>query len=912
MTESQTEQAINLPLLETKLYTPAWQADRVSRPRLVDRLRQGAGRKLTLVSAPAGFGKSTLLAEWTAAAARDRTFAWVALDADDNPPARFWLYNLQALERACPGLATQALSLLQSPQPMPIEAVLAALVNEAGARAAEVTLVLDDYHLIESEPIHSAMTFLIDHLPPTLHLLIACRSDPPLPLARLRAKGQLTELGAAELRFTASEAAAFLRDRMGLTVSSDDVAALEKRTEGWIAGLQLAALSLRGRPDRSRFIATFSGDDRYILDYLVEEVLNNQSEDVRRFLLHTSILDRLSAPLCDAVTGRTDSRAQLDYLARANLFLIPLYDQRRWYRYHHLFAEALRARLEDEQPDALSDLHHRASAWFEQAGQFADAVRHAFAAGEPERAADLVERAWPAMRRDRQEGLELEWLSALPEAVISKRPVLTVIHAWALLNGYELDAAERKLRQAEQMLDRIGRQGPDQAGLIVVDADQYRSLPGAIANARAYAAQARNDVPGTVRYARQALEHLPETDHYERGTNAALLGLAYWTGGDLEAAYRSFLDGLVDLWKGDGLLIRIGGTLVLASIRLAQGRLREAIRLFEESLPLAVRSDGTALPGAAELHMGISDLHRERGDMDQAREWLAKGDTLRTHASLPGYDYWWCTVQARMKEVEGDLEGALERLNAAQAAFYDSPIPAVQPIPAMHARIRIKQGRLDDAQAWAREHPTPAGAEIHYLREYDHLTRVRLLLARYRRQHDHDALGDALDLLGRLLTAAESGERGRSVIEILMLRALAHSARADRTAALAELEQALTLAEPEGFVRLFADEGEPMRDLLRQWAARGTYTDYTRTLLAAFDAAGDRNAHPEQALAEPLTRREIEILRLIAVGLRNQEIADQLSISLATVKRHIANVYGKLDVGHRTEALARANDLGLL
>ena len=592
MVDSPGHAVATSPLLETKLYVPKWRTGLVPRARLIERLNRGAERKLTPVSAPAGFGKSTVLAEWVARTpASERPAAWVSLDQSDNDPALFWAYFIAALQTVQSAVGKSALSLLHSPQPPPIESVLTILINEINAIQDDFALILDDYHVIDAELVHVAVTFLVDHLPPQMHLVIASRSDPPLPLARLRGRGELTELRAADLRFTPDEAAAFLNDVMGLSLSAGDVAALEARTEGWIAGLQLAALSMRGREDVPGFIRAFAGDDRYIADYLVEEVLQRQPERVRSFLLQTSVLDRLSGPLCDAVTAQEDGKGTLESLERGNLFVVPLDDKRQWYRYHHLFADVLQAHSIEEQPDRVPTLHRRASEWYEQNGLPADAVRHALAGEDFERAAGLVELAALAMLGSSQEPTLLEWLKALPDELVRARPVLSVYYAFVSFVGEGFEAAEARLRDAERWLDATAdtseRPEAPSAEMVVVDEERFRSLPGAISVARAYHAGALGDVPGTVKYARRALDLLPEDDYLGRGTAAAFLGIASWTSGDLEAAHRTFADGMASFQMAGNIPWVIMGTLVLADIRTAQGRLHEAVRTYEQSLRLA-------------------------------------------------------------------------------------------------------------------------------------------------------------------------------------------------------------------------------------------------------------------------------------------------------------------------------------
>ena len=532
------------PILATKLYLPRLRPNVVSRPRLIERLNEGLHRKLTLIAAPAGFGKTTLVSAWVEGI--ERPTAWLSLDEGDNDPTRFLTYLVAALQTIAANIGEGVLGVLQSPQPPPPEAILTALLNEITTLPDNFVLVLDDYHVIDAQAVDIALTYLVEHLPPQMHLVIATREDPQLPLARLRARSQLTELRAADLRFTASEASAFLSQVMGLSLSAEDIAALEDHTEGWIAGLQLAALSMQGHQDVPGFIQAFAGDHRYIVDYLVEEVLERQPEPVRSFLLQTSILDRLHGPLCDAVTGQEGGNARLEALERGNFFVVPLDDKRHWYRYHHLFAEVLSAHLLAEQPDQVATLHRRASAWYEQHGSVADAIRHALAAEDFGRAADLVELAVPAMGRSRQEATVLGWLKALPDELVRARPVLSVHYAGALLLNGELEGVEARLRDAEQWLDTKTDMGElaltSSAELVVVDEEEFRGLAGNIAVYRAAIALALGDVANTMKYARRALDLVPEDDDHWRGSAAGFLGLAYWTSGDLEAAHRSYAE----------------------------------------------------------------------------------------------------------------------------------------------------------------------------------------------------------------------------------------------------------------------------------------------------------------------------------------------------------------------------------
>ena len=720
------------PLLETKLHVPRWRRSLVARPRLSERLSRGAESALTLVSAPAGFGKTTLLAEWLAVAAADgRSVAWLSLDQRDNDPALFWTYVVAALNTGAPGGGAGALSLLEPPRP-PNEAGLVTLLNDLDAISNDVVLVLDDYHVIDARDVQDGMAFLLEHLPPQIHLVIASRTDPPLPLARLRGRGELAEIRAADLRFTPGEAAAYLNEVMGLALTAADVAALEGRTEGWIAALQLAALSMQGREDTAAFIDGFAGDDRYIVDFLAEEVLQRQPEHVQHFLLRTSILDRLSGSLCDAVTGQDGGKAKLTALERGNLFLVPLDDRRQWYRYHQLFADVLHARLLDEQPDDVPELHRRASGWLEQNGEQSEAIRHALAAGDFERAADLVELAIPAMRRSRQEAAVLGWLKLLPDEVVRVRPVLSVGFAGALLAGGEYEGVEARLRDAERWLDGATGIGAESqaAEMVVVDDEEFRRLPAEIELYRAAQALARGDGPETVRHARRALELSPADEHLGRASAAALMGLAFWANGDLEAGHSGYAECMAGLRRAGHIADTFGCAIALADIRRTQGHLGEAMRTYEQALQRASQQGGPVLRGTADMYVGMSEIHRERDDLPAATQQLLRSQDLGEHNGLPQNRYRWRVAMARIREAEGDLDGALDLLNEAERLYVGDFFPNVRPVPALRARVRIARGELGEALGWARERGLSADDDLSYLRECEHITLARVLLAR--------------------------------------------------------------------------------------------------------------------------------------------------------------------------------------
>ncbi len=909
------------PLLETKFHVPMGRRGLVARPTLRERLSRGAESALTLVSAPAGFGKTTLLTEWLAAAPADgRSAAWLSLDQRDNDPVLFWTYVVAALKTAAHGVGAGALSLLQSPQ-APIEAVLATLLNDLSAISNDVVLVLDDYHVIDSRDVQDGMTFLLEHLPPQVHLVIASRADPALPLPRLRARGELVEIRSAELRFTPDEAAEYLNQKMGLALTAQDVAALEGRTEGWIAALQLAALSMQGRDDIAGFIAGFAGDDRYIVDYLVEEVLARQPESIRSFLLKTSILSRLTGPLCDAVTGQDGGKAMLEALDRGNLFLVQLDDRRRWYRYQHLFGDVLRAHLEDEQPDRVRELHLRASDWYERNGERSEAIRHALAAEDFTRAADLVELAIPAMARSRQEATLRRWLDALPPELVQVRPVLSVGYAGVLLLGGELEGVEARLEIAERWLDTTTgtRVGPEasSAGMVVVDDEEFRRLPATIALYRAAQALARGDVRGTVRHARHALELAPGEDDLRQASASGLLGLASWTSGDLEPAHRAYADCMAGLRRAGYVADTFGCAIALADIRLTQGRLGDAMNTYEDALRLAAEQGGSVLRGTADMYVGMSELHRERNDLPTATALLLRSQELGEHIGLPQNPYRWRVAMALIREAEGDLGGALDLLNEAERLYVSDYFPNVRPVPALRARVQVAQGALGDALGWARERGLSVDDDLSYLREFEHITLARVLLTQHTEERAERSLHEATRLLERLLQAAEEGARTGRVIEILVLQARAHQARGDIPAALATLQRALTLAEPEGYVRVFVDEGLPMASLLRA-AARVAHGEqkviapsYIRRLLAAVNRTG--GGMPEkQGLIQPLSERELVVLRLLGSDLDGPDIARELVVSLNTVRTHTKNIYAKLGVNNRRAAVRRAEELDLL
>lgn len=840
-------------ILATKLYLPPPRPKIVLRPRLIERLNEGLQRKLTLISASAGFGKTTLVSEWVAALTpapfpvgegAGVRVAWLSLDEGDNDLTRFLTYLVTALQTLAlselEGVATKlgegVLGVLQSPQPPPTESILTALINEITLVPDNFVLVLDDYHMIDSKPVDNAIAFLLEHLPPQMHLVITTREDPQFPLARLRARGQLTELRAADLRFTSAEAAEFLNQAMSLQLSAEDIAALEARTEGWITGLQLAALALQGshstqgRPDTSRFIQSFTGSHRFVLDYLVEEVLQRQSEHIRSFLLQTAILERLGGPLCDAVTGQAGSSGILETLERGNLFIVPLDDQRRWYRYHHLFTEVLLAHALEERPGQIPLLHKRASDWYEQNNLPAEAVRHALTARDFERAAGLIEKAYPAMDTTFQSAAWLGWVKKLPDEVVRARPVLSVDYAQALADSGEFEASKPWLQGAEQRL------AGSTEGMIVADEAQFRTLPVKIALAHSSHAQVQGDIEATVKYAELALVLSPGEDSYSHAMAAVTLGMAYWSRGDLDGAQKALSVWINYCQKAGNIIFAVATGSYLAGIIVAQGRLREAERTYKQSIQLASTHGQSVRHVTANLYLGLGLLYHEQGDQQSAAQHLHKSGELGEQNALIDWPCRWRLAQARMKEAEGDLETALDLLDEASRLYVTSTVPDFYPIDALKARVYLRQGRLSEALAWVRERGLSVGDNLSYLGEFEHITLARVLIAQYKNAPAAGSIHEAINLLEHLLQVAEAGGRIGSVLEILVVQALAHGAQGNIPLALAAIARALALAEPEGYVRIFVDEGEPMR-LLIEKQPRGqdkSFPGYVDKLLAAF------------------------------------------------------------------------------
>ena len=907
-------------IIKTKTNIPAIRRSLVSRKRLLALFSNGIkqGRILTLISAPAGFGKTTLVSEWINI--NNLPSAWISLDEGDNDPVRFLTYLVAALQTLISGVGDGVVAALQSSQPVSPEELLTSLLNELASTEDDFILVLDDLHAVDSAKVDDLLGSLVEHMPPAMHLVITTREDPALPLARLRVRNQLTEIRAADLRFTESEAADFLNQVMGLNLSAENIAMLEKRTEGWIAGLQLAALSMQGHASRdtTEFIRTFSGENQFVLNYLLEEVLKKQPEALQGFLLSTSILNRLNGLLCDALLLNENSSAQgmLETLEHDNSFVIPLDNERRWYRYHHLFRDLLRQRLSQKHSkDEIANMHIRASEWFEREGDISEAFQHAISAADFDRAARLLESTWLAMDESFQTGTWLEWAEQLPLSVRRVRPVLLTQIGLCYMDTGNVEASESRLRDAERCLELPRNE------MIVVENEQFRTLPARIAFARAYNAQAQNHFADVVKYIETALEIIPPDDQYMQAQASSILSTAYWAGGELDKAF-ALMSGWVDAAQQAGnFVFAVAASFGKADILITQGRLRDAMLVYRTALELA--SAHAAENFTAHHHLGLGLLYHEIGDDEHAAQHLQKGFELGRQATIVDWMYRKNLAQAQLKEAEGDLKAALDFLDETKRFYVRTPIPNLRPIDAMKTQIHLKQGHLVKAQEWAKKCNISLKDAPDHLHEYERLTLAKIALAEYQNDHNEQHIQDVLRALDGQLLLAKEQNRSRSQIDILILQAYALHAKGDLAKAASSLEQALSRAEPESYLRLFLNEGAALRALilgLRLLIEKSGHSlhDYIEKLLAAFSQSAQAQGsisniqHPTSELIDPLSDRELEVLRLIAQGLSNNEICEKLFVALSTVKGHNLRIFSKLQAKSRTEAVARARELSLL
>ena len=904
-------------LLTTKLSIPPRRprASIVDRSRLTDRLHVSDDQRLTLVSAPAGFGKTTLLTEWIPQ--NPHCVAWFSLDDDDNDPAHFWAYFIAAVQTLHSDLGASALALLEAPQSPPIEAVLTSLLNDVAAFPDRFALVLDDYHMVDTPAIHQALTFLLDHQPPQMQLFITTRSDPPLPLARWRARQQLIEIRAADLRFTSDEAATFLNRVMGLELSADEITALEAHTEGWIAGLQLAALSMQGRDDVGGFIRSFTGSHAYIIDYLAEEVIQRQTAEVQTFLLQTSILDRMCGSLCDAIAARAGSQPLLEQLERANLFITPLDDKREWFRYHHLFADVLQARLRREQPDLGPELHRRASGWYQQQGLMPEAINHSFKAADYEQAARLMKPIGRQIFVSSDVYFNLKtWLAQLPASLVRSRPELCLTYAWLLLAQGEFDRATHYLDCGEQAL---------RSGYVGEATVEERNTLAELATTRAIitVSQSEFDAQQVVASAQAALADLYPHNLAYRSAVAGALGHAYLSLGDVHRAEQSMAEASAIAQAGNIIHMTVAAVTNLTNIQRTRGAFHLAQATAQQCLDWLAEHGAANWPNACSLYANLAAIFREWNDLETASRRAERAVELTQRTASPPAMLSSLVELARVKEATGDWEQLsllLDQLEHLPRLTHVTWLAMHQ--PTIRAHFDLAQGRISEATS--RLHGVKVALDFDrpfdllLASQYDWITPAQVLLARARASDDRAVLNRALATLEQPLHKAEALGLLWPQVKVHALWAMIYAALHDPARAQASLMRALTLAEPERYVRLFVNEGEPMRLLMADYQAQveehaGRLKSYVDKLLAAFSTTRSIARGPQiNNLVEPLNERELEVLRLTAEGLSNREIADRLSVVVGTVKWYLNHIYAKLDVHSRTQAAARARELDLL
>jgi LuxR family transcriptional regulator, maltose regulon positive regulatory protein len=886
-------------LLRTKLFVPAVRPNQITRARLSSLMDGGVDQALILVSAPAGYGKTTLVSNWLKE--KNIPSAWLSLDDGDNDPVRFLQYLMIALESIVSGIEDNLSGMLQRIQPAEYENVINLLLNELASASAPFLLVLDDLHVLHSEGVLKMLLYLIEHKPPQMHLVILTRTDPPLPLARLRVRGQLLDIRADQLRFTEPEIAAFLNETMGLGLSVGDLSALEKRTEGWIASLQLAALSIQGSHDAHSFVSAFTGSHHYVMDYLVEEVLKVQPKNVGDFLLQTSILGRLSGPLCEAVVepdlhDPINGQAMLESLEGMNLFTIPLDDDRQWYRYHHLFEDVLRKRLEHQSADLLPELHRRASAWYENNGFLSESIQQAIAADDQDRAAKLIEDNGCMLLISGEVATLLNWTRAI-DFQAENRPWLAIQKAWALAITGDLAQIEPTLQGTEKLLAPLE------------PTVEVRTLQGTIAAARAHCANSQGDTQTAAKFARQALDLLPDCSSISqsiRSVTTSILGDASWINGDLEEARRAYTDAIrIGREAGNHNMVIIAES-SLGDIFIEQGHLHKAADTYNHALQMAVRPDGQRSPLAGNLYLGLGRLAYERNELVEAGQYINQCIDLCRQWGDKDIQAIACAMLGRLEQALGRSKEAGEAIREAERLASEHRLSPGRYLQLLSELMRfwLVQGDPDKPLQRIEKWSLSETGEIPYKQELKYTLLLRTLLAK-------QDLQTALSLSERLENQAESTGRLGAVIETLVLQALTYQGMKDTDHALMALGKALSLAQPERYVRIFLDEGEAMTRLLCQAESRQVGSGYAAVLLTGIDKSSGMTHPSMQLLIDPLTSRELEVLNLIKAGSSNQDIARQLVISITTVKRHISNLYAKLGVESRTQAVAIARELNL-
>jgi LuxR family maltose regulon positive regulatory protein len=900
------------PILLTKLFVPAGRPENISRRHLIQQLNQGLNTKLSLISAPAGFGKTTLVTDWLRTQEENESpsfiSAWLSLDTNDDDPVRFLTYLVSALNRL-QGLESEigvgALQMLQAPQPPSPDKILITLINEIALAGQKIVLVLDDYHLIESQAVHKNLYFLIDNLPPQLHLVIITREDPPIQTSRLRAHGQLIEIRAIDLRFTSAETAEFLNHSMGLHLSMENIAALEDRTEGWITGLQMAAILMQGNKDVEGFIKSFTGSNRYVLDYLIEEVLDKQDEEIQTFLLHTAILNRLNGSLCDTVTGQENGQETLEMLDRANLFIVPLDDERRWYRYHHLFSELLNQRLKISSPKLVGELHSKAVTWYDKNGDLSEAIHHALIGDDIDTAARLIEKG--AVKALAQSDLKfiLGWVDRLPDESLKDTPWLFAYHVLALLITGQIDFARSKLENTDWLIESISKN----------DAKRQEMI-GSVAGLKAILSIWDYDYLSGVEFANQALEILP-VNNWIRGYCALVLGSSYWGKGDLSRAKVAFQESCLSAQASGNPMLAISCGCNFAYAIELEGDLHQALESFQDLFQIA-KQDGADAPAAGYIHGDIARLFYEWNQLELANQHLLDGIKLCQQLADNRAETICHGLLARVQIASGDIARAIKSVQNARDVY-----------PSPETFFELRGGEFPETWLWLKNNNFIElnrwleGNRINldegsFFQKFSLITHARVLIALGRENSDSTNISDSLELLDQLLELAETHNWELKVIKILALKSMAHDASGDTDQAISTLKRALLMAEPEGFVRSFVDEGPPMAKLLYEALSREITPNYVQKLLAAFpvDEAGKepvkQTVVSNTDWIEPLSERELEVLHLIADGLSRQEIASRLVLSVNTVKTHARNIFSKLGVNNQMQAVGKARGLGIL
>ena len=886
---------MTFPIIATKLYFPPMRFKVVARPRLVEKLNAGMRGPLTLISAPVGYGKTTLMSEWHARLESDFPAAWLSLDTNDNDQERFLKYLTAALESTKPGIVSNTASLLNSPQLPPLEAILTTFINDIDSCEADIVLVLDDYQAITDPTIHNALSFVLDHCPSKLHLVLLTRVDPTFPLARLRVRKELTEIRAADLRFTIGEIEDFLTNVMHIKLTTADINALEAQTEGWIAGLQLAALSIQGSDDFSTFMENFSGSHHYVVDYMIEEVLNRQPEEIKSFLLHTSILERMNAQLCNSLTHRTDSQSILEKLEISNLFVIPLDEQRQWYRYHHFFTDLLRNRLQHTHPEKIPELHHLASAWYQKNGFLAEALEHAISGAHYEDAAAMIENQGNSMLANGAWGQLLKWLKTLPDEIIQTRPLLAIFYIWGLLLSSQIEDVERRLIDLEHALGK---------GSFPIEENQI--LNWHLQAIRGRVAYLSGDFQMAVDLTSEALDHLDEQEKTFRSILGITLGSSYFLAGELSDASRILAETQKVSQHADNLMYAIDAAGALAQIQEAQGNLREAAETYQEIIRLSQKHVNTNLM-AAFLNLGNVLYEWNKLDEAENRYQTCLEISEKIH-SIDGTLFALLGL-AKTSQAQGDDDRSAKFIRQAEQILpnFSQSILGLY-AEALLAQLALSRGDLKTAENWADKHVLPAEESLIsnlFMRKVEYLTIARMMILQ-------NQSVEAETFLEKVYNAAEAAGLFSCQFEALALISFARGQQNNTSGAMMALVQALEYAKPADYIRVFADVGDPFIELLQQAGLQSNLRVYAQKILSAISSAELNAPTAGSNLPEALSERELEVLELLALGKTNKEIAQALFLATGTIKKHLNNIYSKLGVNNRTECTRRAQEIKLI